>query len=40
MPNTSYFFLPNVSLLGRGALNHIGEQAARFHTNHFLLVTD
>lgn len=40
MPNTSYFFLPNVSLLGPGSLNHIGEQAARFHTSHFLLVTD
>lgn len=40
MPNTSYFFLPNVSLLGAGSLNHIGEQAARFHAKRFLLVTD
>lgn len=40
MSNTSYFFLPNVSLFGEGCLEHIGEQAARFHSNKFLLITD
>lgn len=36
----SYFFLPNVSLIGAGSLNEIGRQAKRFRTDRFLLVTD